>query len=123
MSQEITFTGSLSGFQASTMTQSQGLSVIDLKVNMTGSGYSRGSILVGTSPTVIPLNGMTQPHWAWFNNLDSVNYITIRNGSGGIDLCQYLPGEQCPIPLINNCVPYAVANNAPCRLEYLIFSF
>ncbi len=87
---------------------------------MIGDNYVEGTVTAGTSATLIPLGGVTSPGWAYFKNLDADNYVTIRNGSTGADLVKILPGEPAQFRLLDTSVPYAVANTASVKMEYLI---
>lgn len=122
MANEITLTASLSGYKASTMSQAESKSVTGATFNMSGTPYMKGSLLVLTSATLIPMGSVTAPHWAWFRNADLTNFIKIRNGASGADVAKFLAGEQSPIPLFDTGTYYAIADTASCYLEYLIFS-
>jgi hypothetical protein len=122
MSLEITVTASLAAYKSTIMSSTIGRSFTADQWNMSGNFYMQGAVLIATSATAIPLGQVTAPHWAYFANKDLVNYVTIRNGSGGADLLQLYPGERCPVPLFSSCVPYAIANGAAVELEYLILS-
>lgn len=122
MANEISLTESLTCYKPSIMSSAIGRSVTGLQFTMTGNFFTEGSMSVATSATAIPLGQVVSPHWAWFNNLDPTNYVTIRNGSGGADLCQLFPGESAWVPLFSTCVPFAVAHTAAVQLEYLILS-
>lgn len=98
-----------------------GASFTNLQFNMSGEGTAQGSLDVATSPTLIPMGTVTAPHWAVFENTDDTNYVTIRNGSGGADVCRFYPGEGCPVPLDPTGTYYAVANTAAVRLLYKIY--
>jgi hypothetical protein len=119
---EVTVTAALSFFKPSIMSTAIGRAVAGLQFSVAGTTFVEGSVLIGTSATAIPLGQVTAPHWAFFNNLDAVNYLTIRNGSGGTDLIKLLAGEPAFVPLLDTAVPYAVANTASIQLEYLIIS-
>jgi hypothetical protein len=119
---EITVTASLSAYKASVMSSAIGRSVTGLTFTMTGSFYIEGVVSVGITATLIPLGGVTAPHWGYFINKDSTNYLTIRNGATGADVGQLFPGEPAYIPLLSTGVYYAVANTAPCLLEYMVLS-
>ena len=93
MANEITFTASLSVYKPSIMTAAVGRSVNGLTFNMAGIYYVDGSVTVATSATLIPMGQVTQPHFAYFRNLDPTNYLTIFNGMSGADVIRLLPGE------------------------------
>jgi len=122
MANEITFTASLSISKPSVMSSPIGRAVTNLLFTMNGNFTVEGTILVGITATVIPLGQVTAPHWAFFNNLDPTNFLTIRNGAAGADLIKLKPGECCFVPLLDTSVPNAIANTAPVLMEFLIVS-
>lgn len=122
MANEISLTASLTGFKASVMAEAVARSVVGFVANMGGTVYVQNVLLVGTSATLIPLASVTSPHWAFFQNHDATNFLTIRNGSAGADVIKLLAGEPAFVPLLDTGTFYAVANGAACLLEYLIFS-
>lgn len=119
---EIYLTASLSAYKASVMSSAIGRSITGATFTMTGNPYVEGSISVGITATLIPLAQVTAPHWSYFKNMDSTNYLTIRNGASGADLLKLLPGEAAFVPLLDTAAPYAIANTSPCQMEYLILS-
>lgn len=122
MANEITLTASLTVNKPSVMSSALSRAVTNFLANMSGNFTIEGTISVTTSGTTIPLGQVTAPHWSFFHNLDSVNFLTIRNGSGGADLLKLLAGEYAFCPILDSSTPYAVANTAACLLEYLIVS-
>lgn len=122
MAQEITVTGSLSCFKTGFMTSAVARAFTGLLFNMSGNLYVQNTMLVGITATLIPLGQVTAPHWAYFKNLDSVNFLTIRNGVSGADLIKLLAGEVAIVPLLDSSTPYAIANTQPVDMEYMIFS-
>ncbi len=122
MASEITVTASLSSYKSAVMSSAIARAKTAALFTMTGNYLTEGVVLVATGGTAIPLGQVTAPHWAWFLNLDPGNYLTIRNGAGGADVLKLLAGEFCAVPLLDSSTPYAVANQAACLLEYVIFS-
>jgi len=120
---EITLTCSLSVFKPAVMTTAFSRAVTGLLVTMTGNYVSYGVILVATGGTAFPLGQVTAPHWAYFANMDATNYFTLRNGSGGADVCEFFPGEESPVPLLTTSTPYGVAHTAAVLVEYIIISY
>ena len=109
-------------YKSSIMSSALARSISGLLRNMTGNFIVEGTISCPTSAQAIPLGQVTQPHWAFFANLDATNYIQFQNGASGAVFARYLAGDACPVPLDPGCVPYTVANTAACLLEYLIIS-
>lgn len=122
MANEFTISVSLSCFKSSIMSEALGIAVDGLIDSMTGTYISRGVALIATSATAIPLGQVTAPHWAILKNLDSSNFIKIRNGSGGTDLLKIRAGKANLISFLDSATPYAIADTASCLLEYLIFT-
>jgi hypothetical protein len=123
MANEITLTASLSLFKALIMEQADGDAVTNFIASMSGNFYTKGVVLIATSAgTAIPLGQVVAPHWAFFKNMDPVNSVTIRNGSGGADLLQMLAGEPAFCPLLSTCVPWGIATGGAINLKYLIIS-
>ena len=123
----ITFTGSLSIVGPDG--QTRGKSFTNLQFNQTNQlVIENDGFLVLTSATLIPLGGLTNPHWSIWQNLDPTNYVTIFNGASGAVLARLLgasagagPYGDCAfIPLDPGCVPYAQANTASVMITYLI---
>jgi len=105
----ISFTGSLTVYNPTSMAAAVARSVTDLEFNQTGDMYVQGTMSIATSATVIPLGGVTNPHWAFFMKHDDTNLI------------QLFPGECAFVPLAVAAVPYGIANTAACELEFMIF--
>lgn len=125
MADELSVQGSLSFAKEGVtepvgVSRSVGMSVPLTQFDVAGSNYVSNVLSVGTSATVIPLGSVSAPHWAFFQNLDATNYLSIRNGSGGADLIKLLPYEFALVPLPETAVPYGVAHTAACLLNYLI---
>lgn len=122
MAQEITLTASLSVNKSTVMSSAVARSVTAALFNMSGNFWVEGTVSIATSATAIPLGQVVAPHWAYFHNLDSVNFLKIRNGSGGADVLKLLAGEYAFCPLLDSSTPYAIADTSACLLEYAIFS-
>lgn len=120
MANELTVTGSLSFTKTGVTTSAVGRSRTADTFTVSGSAYVQDVLSVATSATAIPLGGVTSPHWAFFYNLDSTNFLRIHNGSGGAKVIKLKAGEWAIVPLDDTSTPYATADTAACLLEYLI---
>lgn len=121
MASEITLTASLSIFKATSMSAARGISVTDALFNMAGTPVEGGTISVATSETTIPMGQVTLPHWSAWHNLDSTNFVIIKNAASGIGFIKLLAGEYAFFPMNTAyTAPVAVADTAACLLEYLI---
>lgn len=122
MANELTITASLSFFKSTVMNQAISEAVSGLLFNVSGSYYIQGQLSVATSATVIPLGTVTAPHWSYFKNIDSTNFLRLMNGSGGAKVVKLKAGECAFFPWDDGATPYAIADSAACVLEYLIIS-
>ncbi len=122
MANEFAISGSLSCFKPSIMSSTVARAIASLARTMSGTTYIQAEMSVPTSATVIPLGGVTSPHWAWFYNTDATNYLQLQNGASGAVFCRLLAGDFALVPLDPAAVPYAIANTANCLMEYTIFA-
>ncbi len=120
MANEITLSLSLTFFKPSIMAAAVAKFVSGALFSISGTTYIEGSVSVPTADLALPLGQVTQPHWAVFHNLDSVNKVSLKASAGGTYFPQLLAGEWAVVPLIPSAVPYAISDTAPCQLEYLI---
>lgn len=93
--------------------------VVDYSVTTTNDHVSAGRISIATSATAIPMGSVATGGWARFKNEDPTNFIKIRAGSGGADVCKLLAGESAQFRLGTN-TPYAIADTGACDLSYHI---
>jgi hypothetical protein len=90
---------------------------------MAGAVYVEGTVSVATSDTAIPMGQVTQPHWAYFHNLDTVNFVKLKTATAGAYFAKLLAGEYAFFPLLDTLTaPYAIADTSAVAMEYLIFS-
>lgn len=122
MANEIQVSIAISVYKPGTMSGPVGKALLG-QFDMSGQFVAQDSMLVQITATQIYLGAISSPHWAFFQNMDPNNYISIMSGSSGAVLIQLYPGEGCVVPLAINCTPYAIANSAPCVMDYLIASF
>lgn len=120
MAMELSISGVITLFNALCMSLPASKGTPVLQFNQTTPGFTEGSASIGTSPQAIPLGSVTTPHFAFFRNLDTTNYLTLQNGASGAVFLRLLPGELSVVALDPTCVPYATAHSAACVLEYLI---
>lgn len=90
-----------------------------MQIDMTGDNYVRLQQTIGTSAEALFLGDIVTPGWISISNQDATNYVTIRSGSGGQDLVKIMPGETQEFRLATT-TPYAVANSAPVKVDYLM---
>ena len=95
--------------------------LLQLQIDSSTDKFVKGSLSVTTSEIAIPLGGMTQLGWAAFVNRDPTNYLELRVATSGSKFAKLLPGEPALVRLGSDAqAPYAIANSAPCKMEYLI---
>jgi hypothetical protein len=94
---------------------------------MVGTVVQRSQITVGLAATAIPMGGVTSVHWAVFINRDPTNNIGLGTTSGvtyANALARLHSGEPCIIPLNDSIAQfYAIANSAPCLMDYILCQF
>lgn len=122
MANELTISGSLCVTDATSPTRA--LQSGDVSATITKDGQILQKIPVAIVATPIPVNNLTSPGWAIFINRDPTNYIDIYsdNGVNKKAIARLFPNTPCgPIFLGTDCkAPYALANVAPCIMEFLI---
>jgi hypothetical protein len=98
-----------------------GLNFPQAQFTVTGTTGIENFLSVAITETLIPLGGLTSPHWAYFWNLDDTNYVQLRPNTGLAAFARLYPGVGFLIPLDQSMVPYAIANTAPVVLRYAIW--
>lgn len=98
-----------------------GLQVPDLLVGVATKLKTSLCVLVGTSQRAIPLGDVAAPGWALFVNRGAAGTIYVLSGTGGAAFATLLPGEFALLRLGTSAqVPFALATQAGCELEYAI---
>lgn len=120
MANEINVLAALSVFKPSVMSTAVGRGGTPGIFTMTGTVFSEGTISIALTPTAFPLGAVTQPHWAFFQNLDPTNMVQLIDPSSSNPFARLLPGEFCVVPLDQGYVPTGLAHVAACVVEFLI---
>ncbi|TXH10002.1 MAG: hypothetical protein E6R03_15985 [Hyphomicrobiaceae bacterium] len=92
-------------------------------LNAASPAKAAGIASIGTAAhEALPMGDVGTAGWAWFENLDSTNYVQIGTDNGGafIPFLKLMPGEPQLVRLGTNA-PYAKANTAAVKLDYEIF--
>ena len=124
MANEISLTAKLSAAKGSTRVAiapaSDGSS--SLTVNWTGNLYvAHRQSINHLAAVAIDLGQCPVGGWGMFINRDATNYIELRQASGASDFCRLNAGEFAMFRLSPDMsAPFAIANTAPCDLDYLI---
>ena len=118
---ETTITFSLAFYKAAIMGQAEGMSVTNYLESVSGNSYMRGSVVaLSTGPGIIPYGPVLVPGRMVIHNTDTVNNVTLFNGSGGTAFMLLLPSSWHMFYLAPAVVLYCQAVNAPVTMEYLL---
>ncbi len=92
-----------------------------IQVDVAGANVLEHVQSIGTSEEAITLGDITVGGYALFKNLDSTNYIEIRQGTGASDFCRLLAGDIALFRISPDMTaPYAIADTASCDLLVMI---
>lgn len=93
----------------------------EINIDVAGSEFVHHIQSIGTSEEAIYMGAdIGTPGLAIFKNLDTTNYVSIRRATGEGAFMRIYPGKYAIIPYLAATAPYAIADTAACRLEYLI---
>ncbi len=85
--------------------------------DVTGANSLEHVQTIGTSEEAITLGDITVGGYAFFKNLDSTNYIELRQATGASDFCRLLAGDVALFRISPDMTaPYAIADTASCDL-------
>lgn len=116
MANEISLTGTLAISPSGKRSRSISLSTL---ITMSGSNYIERSQSIGTTAEALDLGEIGTPGLIYIKNLDSSNYVTVQDGSGGTAVVKILPGDEA-VFMLGTTSPYMKANSAACIVEYTI---
>lgn len=121
MASELTLSGSLRYDDATS--DEQALQLLELVANVSTLKYIKAKQTIGITEEAIALAENTAPGWVLFINRDPTNFIELRVATSGAKFAKLLHGEFCLLRLGSGAqAPYAIADTAPCVLEYLLIS-
>ena len=119
MSNELTLSGTIQ--YADSQSADEALSIAQIYADVGTKKYIKAKQSIGTTEEAIVLGEVTAPGWAIFINRDTTNYLELRVATGGAKFAKLLHGEFTAVRLGSGAqVPFAIANNAACIMEYLI---
>ncbi len=76
---------------------------------------------IGTSEEAITLGDITVGGYARFENLDSTNFIELRQATGASDFCRLLAGDVAIFRISPDMTaPFAIADTASCDMRVTI---
>lgn len=119
MSKELTINGSIAYDDGES---ADSLDISDLSADVSSTLFTHQIQSIDITETAINLGGLSAIGWAFFKNLDTINYLDLLTGTGGVVFAHLLPGKTAgPFQLGSGAqLPFALANVAACKLEYLI---
>lgn len=122
MAQELTINASLAYSDSEGSDLS--IEIADLKPNVSTKKFVHAKQNIGITEEAIGLGEVTSLGWAFFKNLDSTNFLSIKTGTGGTIIMKLLAGESAgPFRFGSGITaPFAIADTAACQMEYLIVS-
>ncbi len=100
------------------------LQLAETLFTITTKKYQKCKHNIGTSEEAIKLGELTTLGWMLFKNLDSTNYVELRDATGAANDIVKVPPLGFAIFHFGSDVtaPFAIANTAACQCEYLIVS-
>jgi hypothetical protein len=75
---------------------------------------------IGTSEELLAFGDVVAGGYCVGVNRDPTNFVKLRAASGAADLVKAKPGEPFLFRFNSGITPYAIADTAPCDLEYAI---
>lgn len=87
---------------------------------VTGTDMTTGTQLIGTSEEALAFSAdIATPGYLFVKNMDATNYVEIRNATGAASTIKLKAGEFA-LFRISGTAPYAIANTAACRIEFVV---
>ena len=118
MANELTISGSIKFAKGA---KSVSLAKSGVQLDVAGDNYIQKTQSIGTSEEAIDLGDITIPGYAFFVNLDSTNFVSLRDATGADDMIDIPPGGIALFKFhAGATAPYAIADTAAVEIEYLI---
>ncbi|MCA8921993.1 MAG: hypothetical protein KDD82_09305 [Planctomycetes bacterium] len=117
MADELTLRASLSCTKDGTTTA---LAVGPLLLDVTGGQALKNRQTVGTSEEALVVGDVASGGYMLAVNRDPTNFVQILGASGETPLVRLEPGDLCLFRVDDGATLYAIANTAPCDVEYAI---
>lgn len=121
MSQELTL--NFTAQYSDSLGQTDGQSVVDQLIDVAAKRLLHGTQLIPTGVDTVLIRGGVQAAQLYvIINRDPTNFVTVKNGNGGLAIAKLKPGRFCVIPPgADMLTPYAVADTGACEVEVLVF--
>lgn len=87
--------------------------------DMAGTEYIKNIQAIATSETALQKGSITTPGLFIVKNLDSTNFVNFRGSSGGANCVKVKAGE-VQVFRFSGTAPYAIADTAEVRIQYLL---
>lgn len=121
MANEITINATLA--YSDTEFADEMLSIVDAQMSITTKGYTKNKQLIGITEEAIKLGELATLGWAIFINRDVTNFINLKIATGGTIFAKLWPGKPAFLYIGSGITaPFAIADTAPCNLEYMILA-
>lgn len=121
MSRELTLNLNLAYSDAAGLADSLG--VVDSIFSVTTPKMVKSKLTALITETAVPLSGIASPQYLVLVNLDSVNFVNVKTGTGGTIFAKLLPGYALLVPLGSGALaPYVIADTASVDLAVMIVS-
>lgn len=119
MADEITVSAALKGLRSD---WSKGLDKIGLQFDMTGTKYQDGVQTVGITEEALDLGDVGTPGYVLLINLDTTNFVSIRPATGAANTIRLDPNFGLALFKLGSgaTAPFAIADTAACRVQYLL---
>lgn len=124
MANELSISAALS-FAKGNAIQSQ--SYATTTYDVTGTRYTSAVVTVTqAAPVAIPVGDVATPGYVLIRNLDTTNFVELRNGSGGADVIKLRPGAVAGkggfalFELAVAATLFGLADTADCECEVIV---
>ena len=116
MANELTIAASLK-FVKGTVNRS--FSKAGVQLNVAGKNYTHKTQTIGTVEEAIALGDVVTPGYILVFNSSTLNFVSIRSGTGAANLVKVPPGGVALFSC-EAAAPFAIANTAAVDIEYLL---
>ena len=121
MANEITLSGLTLAF-AKTGSPSVSLTAPTINVTVAGTQYMDNVQNIGTAEEAILMGDVAAGGICYIQNLNSTNFVSIRQATGAANFMKLLAGEWALLRIsADTTAPYAIADTAACDVRILRF--
>lgn len=99
------------------------MSVVDLKFNVTGKRFIHNRQSIAATEEALDIGDISTGGWFFGINHDPANFVSIRSGTGTVNVVRCNAGEPCCFRLSDDSsAPFAIADGAAVDFEYLLIA-